>query len=142
MSQPRHRHVHHTGFQEVITIDKHKATFRLLISQAMVEKMIVMPRLIKDNSKVHFDMIYPTGFQDVIVDVIVVKAIVTDKIFTTDCAEKWAVLLRNITMNGDVRFASHIPQQAKHLASANKSDKTVMNLIWLHKDTFAIHIFS
>ena len=79
MSQPRRGHVYPTSFQEVITIDKHKATFRLLISQAMVEKMIVMPRLIKDNSKVHFDMIYPTGFQDVYV----VKAIVTDKIFPT-----------------------------------------------------------
>ena len=32
--------------------------------------------------------------------------------------------------------------KAKHLASANKSDPTVKNLIWLHKFTFAIHIFS
>ena len=58
--------VYPTGFQEVITIDKHKETFRLLFSQALVEKMCVMPRLIKENGKVDFDMIYPTGFQDMI----------------------------------------------------------------------------
>ena len=58
--------VYPTDIQDVITTDKLKETFRLHFALALVEKMFVLPRLIKENGKVDLDMFYPTGSQDVI----------------------------------------------------------------------------
>ena len=106
--------------------------------------MIVMQHLIKD--KVRADIFYPTGNQDAITidkpkDTLVCLQMVTGNL-GIELKHKASANKSDTTVKNLIWLLLVKETEAKHLASANKSDKTVKDLIWLLKFSFAIHIFS